>query len=201
MWLSVEQLVAVGSLFLIAPPTVPPDAATSPARVTVCDAPIYALPPSIRLEGGLEPTVRWALEHSPTFRLQCRRLAAQQTLTASVRVTMRWPGDESRARAVFRQNPAGGLDATIEIGDNTLLTELLGHELEHVLERLEGVDLVALTQQGQARRLTNGAFETRRAIEAGQRVSGEVVDNAPDRVRRTTGSVWRALRRLVRVSS
>jgi len=44
-------------------------------------------------------------------------------------------------------------------------------------------------------RMPDGAFETKRAIAAGQRVMGEVVDNAPDTMRRASGSLWRIVRR------
>ena len=76
----------------------------------------------------------------------------------------------------------------------------LAHEFEHLIEQLDGVDLRALAKEGEARRLPDGAFETERAIAAGQQVAGEVVDNAPDRVR-GAGSVWRALGRAIRVSA
>ena len=66
-----------------------------------------------------------------------------------------------------------------------------------MLEQLDGVDLQALAHGGEARRLADGAFETARAITAGQQVAGEVVNNAPDRVRSAGASMWRALRRAV----
>jgi hypothetical protein len=197
MWYSPEHLVAFSSLLLLAPTTLPHTDASAPARVSVCDAPTFGLPPSVVLADGLEPIVRWALEYSPTFRQQCRALAAQPGLTATVRVTARPPGTDTRARAVFRQKASGDLVADIEIRSSTELLELLGHEFEHLIEKLDGVDLLALVRRGEARRLPDGAFETTRAIRAGQRVSREVVDNAPDLMRRTTGSLWRALRRVV----
>lgn len=193
MWLPVQQLIAFGSLFLVAPPALasPVDAG---APATICDAPIYRLPPTIRLEDDLEPIVRRVLEYSPTFRQQCRILAAAPTLRATVQLRLRRPGSgEMRARASFRDRPSGGVIATIELGDATVLTELLAHEFEHVIERLDGVDLREMARHGEARQLADGAFETRRAILAGLRVSGEVVDNTPDRLRETTGSIWRAM--------
>lgn len=198
MWYSPEHLVAFSSLLLLSPTTLPHSAGSAPTRATVCDAPTFRLPPSVDVEDGLEPVVRWALEYSPTFRQQCRALVAEPGFTATVRVTARRAGNNTRASAVFREQPTGSLSADIEIGNSAELPELLGHEIEHLLERLDGVDLVAMTRLGEARRLSDGAFETRRAIAAGQRVSGEVFDNAPDRMRRATGSLWRAVRRIVR---
>jgi hypothetical protein len=205
MLYSPDHLVVVGwvfsSLSLLSPTTLPNSPVSLGSRPTVCDAPTFSLPATIDVEPGLEPVVHWVLEYSPTFRQQCRVLASAPQLSATVRVALLPRGTESRARAVFSQNRSGGLSATIELGVTTDLTELLGHELEHVIERLDGADLPALARRGEARRLPDGAFETRRAITAGQRVSGEVADNAPDRMRRATASIWRVVRRIVRAAS
>jgi hypothetical protein len=207
MWYSTEPvLAAIGlstlaltsafsSFFLASPAMHAPGGGPPPVRITLCDAPTFSLPPTIDLEEGLEPVVRWTLEHSPTFRQQCRVLTAATNVTATVRYALRPPGTASRARAVFRERSSGVLTADIELGVSTDLTELLGHEFEHLIEQLDGVDLPGLARRGQAVRMPDGAFETTRAIQAGHRVMGEVVDNAPDRVRRASGSIWRAVRR------
>jgi len=170
--------------------------ATSTA-VTTCDAPTLALPGSIELEQGLQPIVKWMLEHSPRFRQQCRTLAAAPRLRASVTMAYGQSIGTSRARTAFRQTETGGLDAQIEIRSASDMSELLGHEFEHLIEQLDGVDLSAMARGGEARRLTDGAFETTRAIAAGQQVAGEVIDNAPDRVRRAGVSMWRMIRRVI----
>ena len=103
----------------------------------------------------------------------------------------------TRARTSIRQNQWGVLAAEIEIRSAPDLTELLAHEFEHLIEQLDGADLKALAKEGMAHRLADGAFETARAVAAGQQVAGEVTNNAPDRVRGAGKSVWRALRRAV----
>jgi hypothetical protein len=177
--------------------TVVPADVTRAARVAACDAPALTLPDTVALADGLEPMVRWALEHSPRFRQQCRALAAAPRLRATVSVSYRPAIGAMRARTSFRQTPAGALAAEIEIRSAAELTELIAHEFEHLLEQLDGVDLHALSKAGEAHRLVDGAFETERAIAAGQQVAGEVLDNAPDRFRSAGSSVWRALRRVV----
>jgi hypothetical protein len=166
-------------------------------RVAACDAASPSLPDSIGLDEGLQPMVRWALEYSPRFREQCRALAAAPRLRAIVSVSYSSIVGTTRARTSFRQNPSGTLAAEIEIRNAAALTELLAHEFEHVIEQLDGVDLHALAREGEAHRLADGAFETTRAVATGQQVAGEVVNNAPDRVRGAGASVWRALRRAV----
>ena len=174
-------------------------AAVVAARVSACDAPALTLPDSIELEDGLEPTIRWALEHSPTFRQQCRALAASPRLRARVVVSYPPAIGRLRARTSITVTRSGVLTADIEILSVLDLTELIAHEFEHVLEQLDGVNLHALAHSGDARRLSDGAFETERAVAAGHQVAGEVVNNAPDRVRSAGASLWRGLRRAVGV--
>ena len=52
--------------------------------------------------------------------------------------------------------------------------ELIAHELEHVIEQLDGVDLEVHVRTGMAWKREDGAFETRRATEVGKRVAREV---------------------------
>jgi hypothetical protein len=201
MWYSPEHLVVLATLILLAPAEVTltrsAESSARAARVAACDAPALSLPDSIQLSDGLQPVVQWALEHSPRFRRQCRALAAAPELRATVRVAFRPLGATARARTSFRQAEWGALAADIEIRSAPELTELLAHEFEHLIEQLDGVDLTALARKGEARRLSDGAFETDRAIAAGHQVAGEVIDNAPDRIRNAGASVWRALRRAV----
>jgi hypothetical protein len=163
--------------------------------ISTCDAPTLALPGSIELEHGLQPIVKWMLEHSPRFREQCRTLAAASRLRATVTMSQRQSTVTSRARTAFRQTEGGGLDAQIEIRSAADISELLGHEFEHLIEQLDGVDLSAMARGGEARRLTDGAFETERAIAAGHQVAGEVINHAPDRVRKAGMAMWRGIRR------
>jgi hypothetical protein len=202
MWYS-PSLVAWASLILLAPgePTTPRGAtanAVSPTtRIAACDAGAPSLPDSIQLADGLEPIVRWSLEHSPTFRRQCRQLAAASAIRATVRVAYRPTGSWSRAMTTFQQNRSGQIAADIELRSARDLTELIAHEFEHLLEQVEGIDLQALAHDGEARRLSDGAFETARAIQVGQQVAGEVLNNSPDRLRSAGAFVWRGLRRAV----
>ena len=204
MWYSPASLGTVAtlsSLSFLAPTeaTLAPSggAAAVSARVAACDAPALTLPDSIELEDGLEPTIRWALEHSPTFRQQCRALAAAPRLRARVVISFPPAIGALRARTSITETRSGVLTADIEILSVLDLTELIAHEFEHVLEQLDGVDLRALAHAGDARELANGAFETARAITAGQQVAGEVVNNSPDRVRSAGASLLRGLRRAV----
>jgi hypothetical protein len=201
MWYWPESFVALASFVLLTlgePMRTPSVLPAVAARVAACDAREPSLPDSIQLVSGLEPIVRSWLEHSPSFRQQCRELAAAPRLRATVRVAQRPAGTAFRAVTRFvRQKRSGELRAEIEIRSAPDMTELLAHELEHVLEQVEGIDLDALAEEGEARRLSDGSFETARAVQAGRRVAAEVIDNSPDRIRSTGSSMWRTLRRAV----
>jgi hypothetical protein len=55
--------------------------------------------------------------------------------------------------------------------------ELIAHELEHVIEFTDGVRLLVEASAGRSGvALRAGAYETRRAIDAGRRVAREVRD-------------------------
>ena len=185
---------ALSTFTLLSPTTLPYDRLGGTPSTSICDAAAPQLPASVTIEAGLESVVQWTLENSPTFRQQCRVLEAAPNVTATVRLTSRSPGATERALTTMRRDPSGAIAARIEIRLTDNLTELLGHEFEHVIEQVDGVNLDRLESAGQAHRLANGSFETRRAIVAGQRVSGEVLDNSPDRARRALRRVWKAIR-------
>ena len=56
---------------------------------------------------------------------------------------------------------------TLRFSEDYLL--LLAHEFEHILEQVEGVDLHDEAASGRAWRTASGAWETRRAANAGIR--------------------------------
>ena len=57
-------------------------------------------------------------------------------------------------------------------------TELLAHELEHVIEQLDGIDLAAKAAVANSgvRSCTDGTFETSRAVRIGTVVALEARD-------------------------
>lgn len=80
-----------------------------------------------------------------------------------------------RAKTRIGRTDAGlpAAHAYVRPADNTL--ELIAHELEHVLEYVDGVKfLLQASTVGSGVSLSAGAYETRRAIDAGLRVAQEV---------------------------
>ena len=113
--------------------------------------------------------VRTMLERSPTFRRQCARLAAAgDRLTIELRGESRiW--DAARRPGRRSAGYAGGLHAVMTITPAGHGPELIAHEVEHVIEQMDGVDLANMSRMGATgvRQCDCGdfsAFETTRAI-------------------------------------
>ena len=82
------------------------------------------------------------------------------------------------ARTAMRRFSAGALIAIVEMPVPLTMAEyaeLFGHELEHVIEQIDGVDLQAITDAREgATRLAGGAYETARARRAGRLIAEQI---------------------------
>jgi hypothetical protein len=154
--------------------------ATGSAALAFPEAPsalaTYAtLPANLTAPSAIGPLLREMLILSPTFRRQCARIAQAKNLR--VEITLRRPRSfEVRAASTILHDTSGTWIATVEVFVDNSLTELVAHELEHVIEQIDGVDLRRLAQQGLAGVCRSGEelYETARAIAAGKRVASEV---------------------------
>jgi hypothetical protein len=122
---------------------------------------------------------------SPTFNGQCRRLVAAPRLTVVLRLEERQRRPSFYARTVFERQDGALVAAHVFLSPTPNVVELIAHEVEHVLEQLDGVDLEAQAGSGHVWKREDGAFETRRATEVGRRVAREVElgSGAPERPR------------------
>jgi hypothetical protein len=115
---------------------------------------------------------------SPTFRRQCMRIASASRLTVVLQPGP--PPPHLRALAWTRvERIDGRLEATIRLGKDYPAPGLIAHELEHVIEQLDGVDLnrqSRLESSGVHECMCGGAtaFETARAVRAGLQVTTEL---------------------------
>ena len=123
--------------------------------------------------GMLQPTVVELFQRSATFRQQCRRVAVTPVLRVTLQVGTAVDVG-ARAQTVINRYEAGAIRAEVTLRFAEDYQELLAHELEHILEQVDGVDLRAEVASGRAWRTRSGAFETRRAYNAGVRARLEV---------------------------
>ena len=123
--------------------------------------------------GMLQPNVIELLQRSETFRQQCRRVAAARVLRVTLHV-----GTEvdtwALAQTVITRYDAGAIRAEVTLRFSADYLMLLAHEFEHILEQVEGVDLRDEAAYGRAWRTPSGAWETRRAFNAGVKARQEL---------------------------
>jgi len=145
---------------------------TLAASWSLSDVPT-ALPCRVLAQGRLRPLLDELWARSVTFRQQCRRLAGAHALVllqgASADETV-WTA-ESRIGV----QGDGHVVARVRVRFGRESVEVIAHELEHVLERLDGVQLpLDALRPGSGTTLYGGAYETRRATDAGRQVAKEV---------------------------
>jgi hypothetical protein len=141
---------------------------------TVC---VHALPSSIDASPELRRHMEAMLQRSTTFQQQCRRLA-RDDLHVQIRSDATLADRPYRAFSVIRRLRSGftARVAITPLGDPT---PWLAHEIEHIIEQIEGVSIPALAEAGGGRlawRWAGNMYETRRAIHAGRVVQREVRD-------------------------
>jgi hypothetical protein len=137
-----------------------------------------AIPDNLHVDAMYRPLLESMLERSPTFRRQCLRVASDPRLTVHLYPAGSTWTRGARAITHFVRGTGGGLDAEIYLTRLDDHVELIAHELEHVIEQLDQVDLsfrASLPDTGVSQSLSSDAtFETTRAAQVGLRVAREV---------------------------
>jgi hypothetical protein len=137
-----------------------------------------SLPPNLIVSSMYRPLVEAMLHRSPTFRRQCVRIGGEPRLTVHLSVGALPRRSEVRAMTSVTRQSGGRVTAVIDIFRLDDDIELIAHEVEHVIEQLDEVDLAsqaALPRTGVYARFGNSqGFETTRATRVGLKVAGEV---------------------------
>ncbi len=138
------------------------------------------LPANITLTHDLEHVLGRIYRASPTFREQCDRIAATATLSVGVTIDSQIP----RTCQAFTRFSRRGLSLNADVHlppAGTQMPRLVGHEFEHIMEQIDGLNLRAL-----ARKPKSGVYEswpemyeTTRAQRAGLLVAAEEVAFRP----------------------
>src|SRR5262245_44576856 len=134
------------------------------------------LPENLVLSKDLRPILEKMWMRSPTFRQQCDRIAQSPGLLVNLKVATR-PGNIGSYRALTKveKMPDGLTKASVRIFQMSYLVELVGHEFEHILEQIEGINLQAMAIRGEEEVFLSkeGFYETRRALQAGRQIYKE----------------------------
>ena len=111
---------------------------------------------------------------SPAFRRQCQRLAAERTLVVTLvaNLTQR-PAFVRASTEVSRRDGALSSARVVILSPNDTV-ELIAHEIEHVVEQLDGV---AHGNPSSTTSTHAAGYESARAAEVGRLVAREVLAN------------------------
>jgi hypothetical protein len=156
-----------------------------PGRKTDTAASIGALailPAGSDIPRIARPLIEEMWRRSPTFRRQCARL---QGASVAIVLSFDHPAGRVATAAETEISRTPRLRAHIRLrGADPRTFELLAHEIEHILEQVDEVDLAVAVADGvHGARVVRkpAAFETRRAAVAGRLVASEIEAAEPRR--------------------
>lgn len=145
----------------------------TPAKEVPASCP-RTLPDNIELSRDLERVLARVYRGSATFRAQCERISAADTLSVNVRLDTTIPSSYQAFTMICRRGHA--MRANVHLPPATMaIAELAGHEFEHILEQLDGLNLrmLAHVRGSGVRESSFDVYETTRAQRAGQTVAAE----------------------------
>jgi hypothetical protein len=167
--LGTRLTTAIGVMVMVA--SMASDSAISLAQTGEKPAEVRPWPCRLVVKPSLRDVIEAGWERSATLKQQCVELAAARAV-----VTLEWGKTDSQSHAVARIGRNKDVFvAAVWIPPVSDAVELVAHELEHVLERIRGVDFAAESKKrdsGVWRAF--GGFETQGAIDAGRRVKKEL---------------------------
>jgi hypothetical protein len=139
-----------------------------------------SLPPNLVVPAIARPLVTSMWSLSPTFRRQCARLAEHPEVLVRIDLFVgghNVGGHNGRASAqVARRHASFRVSVEIDVNTSALYVEYIAHELEHVLEAVDGTDLPRLSRQRVDGVINlGGSYETARAQSVGRIVAREVM--------------------------
>lgn len=132
-------------------------------------------PANLTFPDFLRPTIETMLQRSPTFRRQCLRIAQTPGLVVRLSTPHNPGAGGPRAWSEIGTTADGRLIANIRIQPLYRTAELIAHELEHVIEQLDGIDLRTRSSRPGSGvwHCPDGSFETVRARRIGRTVADE----------------------------
>jgi hypothetical protein len=146
-----------------------------------------ALPEGFFATGTVRPMVEALWQRSPGFRSQVRRI-----VEADVRIVLEVVSPAAlgaaEAKSVMVREHGTVRYVRLQLRAATDWVPLIPHELEHVLEAIEGIDLGKLADRsGRAWRSGPDSYETVRAQQAGHRIAREYRQGAAPLTARLEG--------------
>ena len=137
------------------------------------------LPANLDVDPIFQAVVERMHQRSPAFRRQLARIGATPTFRVRLLPEDRpRPSRTEDARTSFIPDGGTPASAQVYLRMTPQVPRFIAHEMEHIIEQLDGIDLRAQDGNGVAWKSGDTSFETRRAIEAGLQVEREVARGA-----------------------
>jgi hypothetical protein len=137
--------------------------------------PAPSLPPNLLVPEVLRPLLTRMWRSSATFRRQCAQFAEHPEVTIRIALDPRTPHGRALSR-VYLGEAGVRASVQIEMRDPARYVEYLAHELEHVLEQMDGTDRVRMARQHVDGVVNvDGVYETARARSVGRAVAREAL--------------------------
>ena len=136
--------------------------------------PEAGLPANLQVDPQFQPVVEGMRQRSPAFRRQITRIGAVQAFRVRLLPEDQPPTATSDARTAFSLDAGTLVSAHVYLRMTPQIPRFIAHEMEHIIEQLDGIDLRAQAENGVVWKSNDTSFETRRAIEAGLLVEQEV---------------------------
>lgn len=134
-------------------------------------------PTNIVVQAELRGTVAHLWVSSPTFRKQCLKIGEHKRYRVALVVEPQLNLNRSwRAQCVLRVYSSGLVTAHVAVPVRRDVHELIPHELEHVVEHIDGINVKRdASKHGKgAYDIGGGRIETLRAMQMGRQVRAEV---------------------------
>ena len=167
-----SRLVGVRVLLVVGAVAVWPDP-------VIARQPEVGLPANLHVDLLFQPVVEGMRQRSPAFRRQIARIGSAGTVQVRVLPEDRpRPTEGVDARTAFTFDSGALVSAHVYLRMTPQVPRFIAHEMEHILEQLDGIDLQAQNGNGVVWKSNDTTLETRRAIEAGLLVEQEIARDA-----------------------
>jgi hypothetical protein len=134
------------------------------------------LPENIALDRDLERVLAKIYRASSTFRSQCDLIGSTSTLSVTLQIDAHIPRSCLAYTRFSRKGRALYADVHLP-PSGTMMSQLVGHEFEHIVEQIEGVNLRSLARipRSGVYESSFNVFESVRAQNAGMKIQREAL--------------------------
>jgi hypothetical protein len=143
----------------------------------------HRLPSNFKVPEKLQPVLEDVARRSPKFRGQLQELRHHPhvRMTVSYGNLSIWHVVRAESHVEKYEFGAVRIDTRLYTAEDVV--DVIAHELEHVCEQMEGIDVRALAhQRGSGVSDVGGHYETKRAVMAGHQVAEEATGVKADAV-------------------